>query len=66
MIPVADARDESASPADPHTNGTQMGKRYVTAGEELEVLCNKPGDGSLSLGDEPLELKGAKPLPSSD
>lgn len=43
-----------------------LGKRYVDAGDTLEVLCTKPGAGSLSVGDLPLELKSAKPLPSSD
>ncbi len=43
-----------------------LGKRYVDAEETLEVLCTKPGAGNLSVGDQPLELKSAKPLPSSD
>ncbi len=46
--------------------GTLMGKRYVDADDTLEVLCTKPGDGSLGLGDVLLELKEAKPLPASD
>ena len=46
--------------------GTQMGKRYTTAAGDLEVLCTKPGEGSLAVGGTPLEIKGAKPLPSSD
>ena len=46
--------------------GTQIGKRYVNASGDLELLCTKPGEGSLSLGDAPLQLKEAKPLPSSD
>ena len=32
----------------------------------IEVLCTKPGDGSLSAGGDVLQLKEAKPLPSSD
>ena len=32
----------------------------------VEVLCTKPGDGALALDGEPLEVKSAKPLPSSD
>ena len=47
-----------------HANGTLMGKRY--ADDTLELLCTKPGAGSLSLGDVALEVKGAKALPSSD
>jgi hypothetical protein len=46
--------------------GTQIGKRYVNAAGDLELLCTKPGPGSLSVGDTPLSLKEAKPLPSSD
>ena len=46
--------------------GSQLGKRYVSEAVGLEVLCTKPGDGSLSLGDQPLELQGARPLPPSD
>jgi hypothetical protein len=46
--------------------GTQLGKRYVDASGELEVLCTKAGEGSLSLGTEALVLKEAKPLPASD
>lgn len=46
--------------------GTQVGKRYVSEDVGLEVLCTKAGDGSLALGDEPLDLQGARPLPPSD
>jgi hypothetical protein len=46
--------------------GTQIGKRYVDADGTIELLCTKPGDGSLSLGGTALMLKEAKPLPASD
>jgi len=46
--------------------GTQIGKRYVDAAGTLELLCVKPGQGSLSIGGVPLQLKDAKPLPASD
>ena len=45
---------------------TLLGKRYVNAEEDLEVLCTKAGDGSLEVDSEPLVMKDAKPLPSSD
>ena len=48
------------------SDGTQVGKRYTSEAADLEVLCTKPGDGSISLGDAALQVKGAKPLPSSD
>ena len=46
--------------------GTQLGKRYSDEELGLEVLCTKAGEGSISVGDTPLEVKGAKPLPASD
>ncbi len=52
--------------SDDAAEGTQMGKRYVDEGESLELLCTKPGKGSLGAGDALLAVKGAKPLPSSD
>jgi hypothetical protein len=63
------AMDE-VSPASPPdltlTGGTQLGKRYANAEVGIELLCTKAGDGSLSVGDDRIELKDAKPLPSSD
>ncbi|MFF3573351.1 MULTISPECIES: hypothetical protein [Nocardia] len=52
------------SPA--HRGGTLLGKRYVDEEAGLEVLCTKAGDASLAVDDRPLEVKQAKPLPSSD
>jgi hypothetical protein len=46
--------------------GTQIGKRYASEAAGVEVLCTKAGEGSISIGEDPLELKGAKPLPASD
>ena len=45
---------------------TLLGKRYEDAGLGVEVLCTQGGAGSLTIGDAPLLVKGAKPLPSSD
>lgn len=66
MVPVGGERDESATPAAGLDGGTQMGKRYVNGDDSVEVLCTKPGDGTLAIGDDALELKDAKPLPASD
>ena len=57
---------EGRSPAGGHAGGTQIGKRYVDEANTVEVLCTKPGQGSLALAGVPLRIKGAKPLPSSD
>src|SRR4051794_9474806 len=45
---------------------TLLGKRYADDELGLELLCTAGGDGTLSVGDTPLPVKGAKPLPSSD
>ena len=48
------------------SEGTQIGKRYVNEAGDLELLCTKPGKGSLALDGSALTIKGAKPLPASD
>jgi hypothetical protein len=55
-----------AAPAADAAGGTQIGKRYVNESGDLELLCTKPGAGSLAAGGVALAVKGAKPLPSSD
>ncbi len=55
-----------ARPSPAAVKGTALGKRYVDAAGTLELLCTKPGEGSLSVGEALLQLKEAKPLPSSD
>ena len=66
--PVIDlAADAAGGDVDPdHKTGTQMGKRYTNEAGDIEVLCTKPGEGSLAIDGTALEIKGAKPLPSSD
>lgn len=54
------------APSPDFATGTQLGKRYVNEAGTLEVLCTKPGDGSLSADGAALTIKGAKPLPASD
>lgn len=44
----------------------QLGKRYKSADGAVEVLINKPGPCDLCYDGQPMELKDAKPLPSSD
>jgi hypothetical protein len=43
-----------------------LGKRYKSADGSCEVLINKPGTCDLRYDGAPMELKEAKPLPSSD
>jgi hypothetical protein len=61
------ARSSGGSPPTaPFDGGTLVGKRYATEDESIELLCTRPGGGSLSIGAEPMAQKSAKPLPSSD
>ena len=66
MVPLGEEppADLALDPA--FAEGTTLGKRYTNAAGDLEVLGTKPGAGSLSIGDEVLVLKEAKPLPASD
>ena len=48
------------------SSGTTIGKRYVNEDGSLELLCVKPGDGTLAIGDAPLKLKESKKLPKTD
>lgn len=45
---------------------TLLGKRYADEEVGIELLCSQGGAGALTVGDKPLLVKGAKPLPSSD
>ena len=56
----------NGSPDATASEGSQLGKRYVDDDDTLEILCTKPGEGSLGVGGMLLGLKEAKPLPASD
>jgi hypothetical protein len=66
MIDVARERPPGGSASPDAAAGTAMGKRYVSESGDLELLCTKPGEGSLGVGGTLLRPKDAKPLPSSD
>lgn len=54
-------------PAAPElSEGCQLGKRYEHAESGLELLCAKQSTGTLTVSDEVLAQRGAKPLPASD
>jgi hypothetical protein len=65
MLPI-DAQPPGGEPKPDAAGGTLLGKRYVNEAGSLEVLCTKPGQGSLAADGTPLAVKDAKPLPSSD
>jgi len=65
MVPIDAA--SSGGALDPGQAGkTLLGKRYADEAAGIELLCTKAGEGSLGVGGQPLGLKEAKPLPSSD
>jgi hypothetical protein len=66
MIGIGDDPPAGASVSPDATAGTALGKRYVNEAGDLELLCTKPGEGSLGVGGALLSIKEAKPLPSSD
>ncbi len=65
--PMAEAKPtEAQALGEDHASGTLIGKRYVDAGGTFELLCIKPGKGSLAVNGVMLGTKDAKPLPASD
>jgi hypothetical protein len=61
-IGSSDERLEPSGDGDP----TLIGKRYAHDDLGVELLCTQGGAGTLSVGETPLPVKGAKPLPASD
>ncbi|MEV7983224.1 hypothetical protein [Streptomyces sp. NPDC086519] len=67
MIDSAQADPVSRQPLDPGKSaGTLLGKRYATEDGSVELLCTRPGQGTLAVGGVPLLVKSARPLPASD
>jgi hypothetical protein len=65
MMPAGGALPVSAAGA-ATTDGALLGKRYEHELVGLELLVTRAGAGPLEAGGTPLEIKRAKPLPSSD
>jgi hypothetical protein len=68
MQPIASAGERAvgAVPRPGLDGGTVLGKRYGAAGDPVEVLCTKPGAGTLSSRGSILGERRAKALPASD
>ena len=65
--PMGEERLAEETAVNPNfAEGTQIGKRYVDLAGTVELLCVKPGKGSLSILGVALKTKDAKTLPSSD
>jgi hypothetical protein len=66
MVANAEPKPEGKAISEDFAEGSQMGKRYADEETGLEVLCVKPGAGTLSIGGRPIGAKEAKKLPASD
>jgi hypothetical protein len=66
LLPIDQDRPAGATIDDAFAAGTAIGKRYADDAIGIELLATKGGAGSLSVNGTPLDLKTAKPLPSSD
>ena len=66
MLPAGTPQPGGQTPEPGFDGGTLLGKRYTDEKGTLELLCTKAGSSSLSVGDTVLQVKDAKPLPSSD
>jgi len=65
MLPIGSQPSADAALDPAFSEGNLMGKRYVDQ-HGAEVLVTKAGAGTLSIGQTPLTVKDAKPLPASD
>ena len=46
--------------------GTLLGKRYIDEASGLQVLCVKPGDGTITVDGRPAAIVAPRQLPASD
>lgn len=68
-LPMYDPRAGERPVGEPDAGllgGSLIGKRYIDEAEDVELLCTKPGGGTIAINGTPLQLREAKPLPASD
>ena len=51
---------DGSGPVAPFDGGTQVGKRYFTEAEDLELLCTKSGTGASQSPRTPLPAEGCQ------
>src|SRR5215207_8103390 len=56
MVPFDEAGEPAGSPVVGFDQGTLLGKRYTDEAGTIELLCTKPGGGSLALGGAALDV----------
>lgn len=65
-LQLKDGGEPFPADATPGSEMLLLGKRYRSLDGAVEILVNKPGPCDLRYDGQPMELKQAKPLPSSD
>jgi hypothetical protein len=67
-VPMLASRPDPAPQvaASPSDVGPRLGKRYWDESSGLEVLCTRPGAGTLAFDGVELVARSARALPSSD
>lgn len=66
MVPATAPAPEHEQPEPGWDGGTLLGKRYEDSDSGLELLCVRPGAGTLAVAGRPMTVKAAKQLPASD
>ena len=66
MVPMDSPESKKRSLRVGHDGGSLLGKRYSDEESGIELLVTSAGAGSLAVDGSTLEVKRAKPLPSSD
>jgi hypothetical protein len=66
MIAAKDNPPDIPQLGAPQESAALLGKRYMDETSSAEFLCNRSGNGALSIDGRTLTLKEAKKLPSSD
>jgi hypothetical protein len=65
-LPGEAGRPSGAQPHAELSGGTLLGKRYVDEVTGLEVLCTRPGTGSITVDGRRAAVIAPKQLPASD
>src|SRR4051812_6177476 len=66
MLATGAAPANAGTPRPGLDGGSLIGKRYGGPDAPVEVLCVKPGAGTLAANGSVLVQRSAKPLPASD
>ncbi len=66
MVPATDTGTPRATLDPAAAGGSLLGKRYIDEATGVELLCTRPGEGTLAVDDRELLVKAAIALPTTD